>query len=257
MSITEFQQNFIDHYNQPRTLHPLLGNPGYTMPSLEGLSWHAMPGQGANNWILADTADLPYAYDVGNSCNNNVLVYRKGAQCTGKIYIRGSNNIAILSSSDLGHHPVSICFHNSNHLFFFGDGSTSNTVTFELGSDGTSIIVGEDCMFSAFVSVINDDSHGIIDLATGEHINRGADIVFEPHVWVGMNATILKGVKVGYGAVIAAGATVTQDVSRNTIVAGSPAREVKTGIGWVRPRYPDKNSLQFLAMLERRFAIRR
>ena len=46
-------------------------------------------------------------------------------------------------------------------------------------------------------------------------------------VWIGSAAIILKGVKIGDGAVVAAGSVVTKDVEPYTIVAGNPARFVK------------------------------
>lgn len=46
-------------------------------------------------------------------------------------------------------------------------------------------------------------------------------------VWIGSNATILPGVKVGDGAIIAAGAVVTKDVGQNAVVAGVPARYIR------------------------------
>ena len=45
-------------------------------------------------------------------------------------------------------------------------------------------------------------------------------------VWIGYNATILKGVRVGSGAMIAPGALVLDDVASGTHVAGNPARPV-------------------------------
>jgi acetyltransferase-like isoleucine patch superfamily enzyme len=47
-------------------------------------------------------------------------------------------------------------------------------------------------------------------------------------VWIGSSVTILGGVSVGYGAVIAAGALVRQDVPPNVLVAGVPARVIRT-----------------------------
>ena len=46
------------------------------------------------------------------------------------------------------------------------------------------------------------------------------------YAWVGINATILKGVTIGEGAVVAAGAVVTKDVEPYAIVAGVPARKI-------------------------------
>lgn len=48
------------------------------------------------------------------------------------------------------------------------------------------------------------------------------------NVWIGMNATILKGVIIGENSVVAAGSVVTKSVPPNTVVAGNPAVAVKT-----------------------------
>lgn len=45
---------------------------------------------------------------------------------------------------------------------------------------------------------------------------------------VGANAVILEGVRVGKGSVVAAGAVVIEDVPSNSVVAGTPARVIKT-----------------------------
>ena len=46
-------------------------------------------------------------------------------------------------------------------------------------------------------------------------------------VWIGANATVLPGVTIGDGAVVAAGAVVTRDVEPLTVVGGVPARPLK------------------------------
>ncbi|MEG2834321.1 MAG: DapH/DapD/GlmU-related protein, partial [Ruthenibacterium sp.] len=53
------------------------------------------------------------------------------------------------------------------------------------------------------------------------------DVIFQGDNWVGANATILKGVTVGRGAVIAAGAVVTKDVPSFSVVGGVPAHFLK------------------------------
>jgi len=51
-----------------------------------------------------------------------------------------------------------------------------------------------------------------------------APIVIEDDAWIGFGSVILKGVKIGKGAVVAAGSVVTKDVPPYTLVAGNPAR---------------------------------
>ncbi len=55
-----------------------------------------------------------------------------------------------------------------------------------------------------------------------------ADVVIGRDVWLGVRATVVAGVTIGEGAVVAAGAVVTKDVPRGAVVGGVPARV----IGW-------------------------
>jgi acetyltransferase-like isoleucine patch superfamily enzyme len=55
-----------------------------------------------------------------------------------------------------------------------------------------------------------------------------APIVIKRNAWIGANATILPGVTVGENAIVAADATVTKEVPANVVVAGTPAKIIKT-----------------------------
>ncbi len=56
---------------------------------------------------------------------------------------------------------------------------------------------------------------------------RREPIIIEDDVWIGANAVILKGVRIGRGSVIAAGSVVTRDVPPYSVVAGVPAKLIK------------------------------
>lgn len=90
--------------------------------------------------------------------------------------------------------------------------------------DQGGIIIGDSCQIGHNV-VIATLNHGI---APDERGNiTPAPVILERNVWIGANATILPGVTIGENAVIAAGAVVTKDVPRNTIVGGVPAKMLR------------------------------
>ena len=57
-------------------------------------------------------------------------------------------------------------------------------------------------------------------------------IVIEDYVWIGIGAILLKGIRIGSGAVIAAGSVVTKNVPSNCMVAGNPAHIIRKDIHW-------------------------
>ena len=90
------------------------------------------------------------------------------------------------------------------------------------------IKIGQDVAISHNVTIMDSDAHNIMEF---DH-KKTKPVIIGNHVWIGSRAMILKGVKVGDGAVIAAGAIVTKDVPANAVVAGAPARVIKTNIKW-------------------------
>jgi acetyltransferase-like isoleucine patch superfamily enzyme len=74
--------------------------------------------------------------------------------------------------------------------------------------------------------VVHDDARRIDRVEPGAGDGTVAPVVLRRGSYVGAGALILPGVTVGERAVVAAGAVVTRDVSAETIVGGSPAREI-------------------------------
>lgn len=91
--------------------------------------------------------------------------------------------------------------------------------------DQGGVVIGDDCLIghNTVLATLNHDvrpSHRA-DM-------HPAPIVIGRNVWIGANATILPGVRIGDDAVVAAASVVTKDVPDRTIVVGSPARVVRS-----------------------------
>ncbi len=91
------------------------------------------------------------------------------------------------------------------------------------------IIMGNKVMFGPNVTVVggNHNTSVVGQFMYDVHEKRpedDQDVVIEDDVWVGSGAIILKGVRIGRGSIIAAGAVVIKDVLPYTIVGGTPAK---------------------------------
>lgn len=87
---------------------------------------------------------------------------------------------------------------------------------------GNDVIIAQNVVFSGL-------NHGYADVSTPikDQPCTTAEIVVEDEAWIGANAVITAGVRIGRHAVVAGGSTVTKDVPAYTIVGGNPARPLK------------------------------
>jgi acetyltransferase-like isoleucine patch superfamily enzyme len=90
------------------------------------------------------------------------------------------------------------------------------------------LLIGRDTLLAAYVT-IRDQDHVLDDCAVP--INRqglvSSPIEIGDNVWIGTKASVLRGVTIGEGAVVAANAVVTGPVDAWTIVGGIPAKLIK------------------------------
>jgi acetyltransferase-like isoleucine patch superfamily enzyme len=98
-----------------------------------------------------------------------------------------------------------------------------------LRAAGGSIVIGDNCLISQFVTIVASNHN----IERGKNINsQGWDdnktgVIIGNDVWIGANCVILPGVEIGNGCVIAAGSIITKNMSENSIVMGAPGRVVK------------------------------
>jgi acetyltransferase-like isoleucine patch superfamily enzyme len=89
------------------------------------------------------------------------------------------------------------------------------------------VSIGTGCAIAWEVLIMDTDFHRVDGRPASD-----AAVQIGNRVWVGVGAKILKGVTVGDGAVIAAGAVVTRDVPAGALAAGNPAKVIREGITW-------------------------
>ncbi|MBE7157031.1 MAG: acyltransferase [Rhodospirillales bacterium] len=105
------------------------------------------------------------------------------------------------------------------------------------------ISLGSNVLISHNVNIIDNNSHEIDhrDRAVTNQRMMGPEGVFADRsgiragpifimddVWIGLNSIVLKGVQIGQGSIVAAGSVVTKSVPAYTLVAGNPARVIRS-----------------------------
>lgn len=141
--------------------------------------------------------------------------------CLGKMYAEGNFSIGRGCRIDIG----------SNAVVKFGENSDINSLTNLIIYNGLSI--GNNCTISWNCQFLDTDFHRIeYECEKEEKDNR---IVIGNHVWIGCNVSIMKGVHIGNGCVVAANSLVTSSFEEdNLLIAGSPAKVIKRNISWER-----------------------
>lgn len=109
-------------------------------------------------------------------------------------------------------------------------------------SGSAKCIIGKFCSIAPDVRIFTGEEHNIDSITTYPfgHVHKDVfkvdnpnhpithgDVVIGNDVWIGYGATIMSGVNIGDGAVIAANSHVVKDVKPYTVVGGNPAKLIK------------------------------
>jgi acetyltransferase-like isoleucine patch superfamily enzyme len=116
--------------------------------------------------------------------------------------------------------PVELCTGASGYLQI-GDGVRINYGV-SIAAE-REVIIGDRTRIGPYVMIVDTDFH---DLHHRGERPVPRPVIIESDVWIGAKASVLRGVRIGHGAVVGVGAVVTRDVPPFAIVAGVPARVV-------------------------------
>jgi len=169
------------------------------------------------------------------TAQSNVNIAVSAKVTYGKLHLRPTNRLTIGEGSIV-----------EGNLVFERDGAEiivgRNTfVGSSLIDCASRIEIADDVLIAWGCNIVDHDSHSIAwsnrandvrDWYVGRDKKDWSHVVSRPvkignKCWIGMQAIILKGVEIGEGAIVAAGAVVTRSVPPWTIVSGNPARVVR------------------------------
>ena len=193
--------------------------------------------KGKGNRISAPCALLKKVNIRISGSNNTVIVEDFSVLKDTAIHIHGNDNVIHIGKwCTLIHADLFI--EDSGNRITLGEHTKILGRTHLASIEGTAIEIGKDCLFSSDVHFRTGDSHSILD-SSGCRINSSEDIVLGDHVWVGTKATCLKGTKVPGHSIVGACALVTGKFDKpNCVIAGVPAKVVKTEVDWSMKRIP-------------------
>lgn len=121
--------------------------------------------------------------------------------------------------------------YGDNNLMRIGDRTCSGKFSVSLHSN--QFIIGQDCMISSEEELWTD-GHSVIDVNTREVLNKPTSpIIIGNHVWLGRRVTLTKGAQIPDDCIVGIGSVVTKKFTEpHCVIAGNPAKIVRTGISW-------------------------
>lgn len=147
--------------------------------------------------------------------------------------IHGSNHKIIIDGG-IGAKDLTIYCADANCLVHVKEDTQISGKTELAVMEGTKILIGKDCLFSANITLRAGDSHSVIDAKTGERINHSKDIIVGDHVWIGNTVIVTKGSVIGEHSVVATGSVVAgKTFPANSAIGGNPAKVIKEGVSWL------------------------
>ena len=181
------------------------------------------------------------SYNVKNDADvhgvGNVVQIPKNSKVT--VHIYGDNN-RVLVEDGIYHPSFAICIgvadtRTNNCTVHIGKNLSAGGGFVRICEDNTNVEIGEDCMFSSEISIWASDTHTI--LRDGKCSNVGKYVKLGDHVWLGYGVTVLKNTTIADNSIVGAQSVVGGTFNdTGSIIAGNPARVVRTGINWDRRR---------------------
>lgn len=189
-----------------------------------------MPGEGNSVDIDPDIANSNLSTIIIRGYGNRVRI----GKCFhfSNVYIEASNGAVIDIDDDCNLGGLRIHALAPGASIHIGRGSSFNGAPQITAHEPSNITIGSGCLFAHGVSIASSDVHKIFDVETATRTNPPADIVIGDRVWVAANVSILKSSVISHDSVVGCDSQVRGQFPSNVLIAGIPAKIVRSGIRW-------------------------
>lgn len=166
--------------------------------------------------------------------NSNKIDIHFGFVINSTIRLCSNNSEIIINRSN---HIDSLHIHTDvgdRQKLIWGENSTINGGLIFMPAPDAKCIIGNNCMFSWGINILCADAHPIIDVNTGEILNKNLQgVIIGDNCWLAQGVTITKNAILKNNTIVGAQSIVSKEFeNEGIIIAGNPARVIKKNVKW-------------------------
>ena len=164
---------------------------------------------------------------------NQFKLFGKGSLLAPGVKLHSPQNVSVGKNTSIMSHCIIGTYTVNGHEPQLKLGDNVSLGEYSHITCANKVTIGDGVLTGRFV-LITDNSHGNNTTATADiaplarDIQSNGPVCIGENVWIGDKVTILPNVTIGKGCIIAANAVVTKDVPEYSVVAGVPAKVIKT-----------------------------
>ena len=203
-----------------------------TVSIFDGLQ---IQNNGENNEIVIDDSCNFARSKITITGNNNRVVLQPTLSYNQlQINLKGNNkHVSIDASNKYINNLKLVSIRGDNQRIEIGKNLSCGGMEVQMNDGDETLSIGDNCLFSWGIKARTSDGHSIIDLDTNKPLNFPENIVISDRVWICEDVYIMKGVTIPSDSIIGAASLLTKKFEEtNTVIAGVPAKVVRTNVKW-------------------------
>lgn len=196
------------------------------MSDLKPIILKAFVGSYSDDFNNHIETGIPIDINIYGS-NNSVIINGSNKSISYLITVNNNTNISIGNNVLTNMTPNLELIADDNSTISIGNSTTFVNKCRIYAGTGSKISIGCNCMFSTDILVSCNPF--IAGITSGNN-----SILVNDYVWVGWGASLQQGCNINKGCIVAAQAVVENEFSANSLIAGDPAKIIRSNVTWHR-----------------------